>query len=294
MIITNHQTSITKKTPITKFGYWLLVIGYFKKNSLTLIHTQEGSLLLMSMLVLSGIASAAGTVSILTLQNLRQAVNVDQAGLAYYAAESGVEDSLYELRKKETSVAALLAPGFATGSLSNSATWTRSIVSASPTLTKTVARNDFWEVNLYNPDASLSALAAPIKSVRLAWTGAGPEWLEVEIAAWDTDGNILPSTTQLFSSASNPALVNLQNLTTVLYRLRLKALYGDLTDLTVTAFADLNGVGAPVDIPAQINITATGSFNDVKQALRATMPHRSPLSGVFEYVIFTEDDLIKP
>lgn len=252
--------------------------------------SEQGSLLLMSMLILSGIVTAAGTVGILTLQNLRQAVNVDQAGIAYYAAESGVEDGLYELRKKETAVASLSA----SGALSNSATWARSVINTSPTLTKTVAQNDFWEVNLYDPDASLSPLSAPIKSVRLAWTGAGPEWLEAGVTAWNTSGDILPPETQLFSSASNPALINLQDLTSVLYRLRLKALYGDLTDLTITAFAALNGAGGGVNIPAQLEVTATGSFNDVKQALRATMPHRAPLSGVFEYVIFTEDSLIKP
>ena len=244
----------------------------------------------MSMLVLSGIVTAAGTVGILTVQNLRQAVNIDQAGLAYYAAESGVEDGLYELRKKETAVASLPA----SGSLSNSATWARSVIATSATLTKTVAQNDVWEVNLYDPDASLSPLAAPIKSVRLSWTGPGTEWLEAAITAWNTNGDILPAETQLFSSASNPALVNLQDSTSVLYRLRLKALYAALTDLSLTAFDALNGAGSQVNIPAEISVTSTGSFNDVKQALRAIMPHRAPLSGVFGYVIFTEDDLIKP
>lgn len=244
----------------------------------------------MSLLILSGIITAAGTVGVVTVQTLRQAIAVDQGLIAYYAAESGVEDGLYEFRKKETTLAAM--PG--SGSLVNGSTWSRTTSNANTSLTKTVAQNSSWEINLYDQDSSLSPLSNPIKSVRLAWTGSGSEWAEVEITPWGSDGNIQTPTTQLFSSASNPALVNLQDATTVLYRLRVKALYAALTNLTVTAYSGLNATGAQVNIPAQITLISTGSFSRSKQAVRALMPNRTPLSDVFGYVIFTEDDLVKP
>ncbi|MEK7165010.1 MAG: hypothetical protein AAB779_03630, partial [Patescibacteria group bacterium] len=52
------------------------------------IKSQKGSLLLMSMLILSGIVTAASTMGIVTIQNLRQSIAVDQGLVAFYAAES--------------------------------------------------------------------------------------------------------------------------------------------------------------------------------------------------------------
>ncbi|MDP1709399.1 MAG: hypothetical protein Q8L21_00735 [Candidatus Komeilibacteria bacterium] len=251
--------------------------------------SEQGSLLLMSMLILSGIVTAAGTMGIVTLQNLRQSIAVDQGLVSFYAAESGVEDGLYELRKKET-IAATLPLG---GVLTNTASWSRSIVTTADTLTKDIDKNDFWEINIYNPDDSLSPLSNPIKSVQITWTGDGAEWIEAEVDSWTTAGDLIEPTKTLFSHASNPGIVNFQDAATIMYRLRLKALYGDAADMTVTAYSGLNAGGSVVPLPAQITLFSTGSFLRTKQALRATMPQRSPLGGVFDYVLFSEDDLTK-
>lgn len=252
--------------------------------------SESGSLLLMSMLILSGIVTAASTMGIVTIQNLRQSIAVDQGLVAYYAAESGIEGGLYELRKKETAAASLPL----SGTLTNTATWARSIATTLPSLQKDIKQNDFWEVNLYDADASLSPLASPIKSVKIAWTGPGTEWIEAEVEPWTAAGVLDTPVKSLFSSTSNPAIVNLQDATTVLYRLRIKALYSNLTGVTVTAWSGLNASGSQVSIPAQVTMISIGSFRRTKQAVRALMPQRGPLSGVFDYVLFAEEDLVKP
>ena len=254
------------------------------------LKSQSGSLLLMSMLILSGIVTAASTMGIVTIQNLRQSIVVDQGLVAYYAAESGIEDGLYELRKNETAVTGLPL----SGALANTATWARSVTATLPSLQKNIKQNDSWEINLYDADTSLSPLSNPIKSVKIAWTGSGTEWLEAEVEPWTTGGVLDTPVKTLFSGVSNPAVVNLQDATTVLYRLRLKALYSNLTDVTVTAWSGLDAAGSQVSIPAQITMISTGSFRRTKQAVRALMPQRSPLSGVFDYVLFAEDSLVKP
>ena len=264
---------------------------YMTNNYLkSALKSQSGSLLLMSMLILSGIVTAASTMGIVTIQNLRQSIAVDQGLVAFYAAESSIEGGLYELRKKETAAASLPA----SGTLTNTATWERAITTTTSSLQKDIAQNDSWEVNLYDVDNSLSPLANPIKSVKISWTGPGTEWIEAEVEPWTTGGVLDTPVKSLFSSASNPAVVNLQDATTVLYRLRLKALYSNLTGVTVTAWSGLNASGSQVDLPAQVTMIATGSFRRTKQAVRALMPHRTPLSGVFDYVLFAEDDLVKP
>lgn len=260
-----------------------MILSLMKKS-------QDGSLLLMSLLILASILASASSVGVLTMQNLRVAIAVDHGILAGYAAESGLEDGLFEIRKNETAAASLPA----SGTLSNNSRWSRAVTAAAAVMSRpTLAANDVWQIDLYDPDSSLSALGSPIKSVTVSWSGSGAEWVEAEVAPWQTNGALGTPSTQLFSAASNPAIVNLQDSTAVMYRLRIKALYADLTNLTITAYSELNGSGAVVNLPAQITMISTGSFVRAQQAARATMPQRSPLSGVFGYVLFSEEDLIK-
>lgn len=251
--------------------------------------SQEGSLLLMSILILSGMITAASSFGVISLSNLRQSILVDNGIRAYYAAESGVEDGLYELRRNETAVASLGS----SGSLSNGSTWTRTTAATIQSLARGINENDTWEINLYDPDASLAPLAATVKSLRLGWTGSGSEWIEVQITPWTTSGTLGTPTTQAFSAASNPATVNLQDATTALYRVRIKALYAGVTSMTATAYSGLNLGGSQVNIPGYITMYSTGAYSRANQVVRAQMPHRPPMSGQFGYVLFSEEDLIK-
>lgn len=281
-------------------------------------NSQQGSLLLLSLLILSGLLVSGSTIGVITVQHLRQGKAVDYGLVAYYAAESGVEDGLYELRRKGTAVGSLAT----SGSLANGASWARPTPATTvANLTRSIKQNEVWEINLYNPESSVAPLPAPIRSLRLSWpdTGSDLEWLEVQVVPWSiaaiTSSGWSPSppltepppappaqpaalqaatpATRLFSAASNPATVNLVDAANVLYRVRIKALYADVPNLTVIAFRSLNLGGGAAPIPAQITMTATGSFKESKQAVRASMPQRAPLSGAFGYVLFTEEDLIK-
>ncbi|MDZ4221670.1 MAG: hypothetical protein U1C18_02235, partial [Patescibacteria group bacterium] len=208
---------------------------------------------------------------------------------AFYAAESGIEDGLYEIRKNETAISSMDA----TGSLSNTGTWARTVDTDIQQLVRDIDEDDTWEISIYDPDNSLSSLSSSIKSLKLAWTGSGTEWVQAQITPWTTSGTLGTPSTQAFSAVSNPATLNLQDATSILYRVRIKALYADITDMTVTAYSGINLGGSQVDIPAYITMYATGSFSLANQVVRAQMPHRPPLSGQFSYVLFSEEDLVK-
>jgi len=254
-----------------------------------ILKSNQGSLMLMSILIMASMVTAASSYGVIAIQNIRQSISVDNGIRAYYTAESGIEDALYEIRKNETSLSSMDS----SGALSNTGTWDRVITKDIQQLTKDILKNDFWEVNLYDADFSLSSLSNPIKSIKLAWTGTGSEWIEVQIIPWTSTGSIGTPTEQLFSSASNPAIVNLLDSTSTLYRIRVKALYSDIADMTITAHSGLNAGGSQVDIPGFLTIYSTGEFSRVNQVVRAQMPHRAPLSGNFGYVLFSEEDLIK-
>jgi len=248
---------------------------------------QRGSVLLLSLLIMASTLTAASSFGIITIQNLRQSGSVDNGIRAYYAAESAVEDGLYEIRKNLTAVSGM-AP---TGSLSNGGAWSRSITTTVNQITSSISENDFIYLDLYDPDDSL--VSKNIKQLVLTWSGAG-SWLEVQIAPWKgslwTDSNLGAPTAQVYSVTQSPKTVTLNSLNSLLYRVRLKALYADIDAITVSA-KDESGADAP--IPAQITMYGTGEFSRANQVVRATMPQRSPLSGVADYVLFIEEDLIK-
>ena len=251
--------------------------------------SESGSILLMSILIMASLVTAASSYGAITIQNLRQSIAVDNGIRAHYAAESGIEDALYEIRKNETSISSMDSHG----SLSNSGTWDRTISKNKQQLTKDISENDFWEINLFDADSSLSPLSSPIKSLKLAWTGDGSEWVEAQIVPWTAGGTLGIPTEQLFSSASNPAIVNLLDSTSSLYRVRIKALYSDITDMTVTAYSNLNAGGSQINVPGFLTIYSTGEFSRANQVVRAQMSHRATLSGNFGYVLLSEQDLVK-
>jgi len=254
-----------------------------------ILKSNEGSLLLMSILIMASMVTAASSFSVITMQNLKQSISIDNGIRAFYSAESGIEDALYEIRKNETEISSISL----SGSLSNSASWDRTIAKDIQQLTQDIDKNDFWEINLYDADSSLSSLSNPIKSIKLSWTGDDSEWVEAQIIPWTTGGTIGTPTEQLFSSASNPAIVNLLDSTSNLYRVRLKALYSDITDMTITAWSELNASGNQVNIPGFLTIYSIGEFSRTNQSLRAQMSHRAPLSNNFGYVLFSEESLVK-
>ena len=215
----------------------------------------EGSLLLMSILILSGIVASASSFAVITMQNLKQSISIDNGIRAYYAAETGAEDALWEIRKNETPISEL--DGDIGGILNSSGTWSRTVDKTITQLTKDIAKNDFWEINLFDADSSLSALSNPIKSVQLSWAGSGSEWVQVQIMPWDSNGAIGTPSEKIFSASSNPAIVNLQDSSNSLYRLRIKALYSDISDMTITAYSNIDKGGSQVHIPGFLTIYST-------------------------------------
>ncbi len=248
---------------------------------------REGALLLMSLLVMAGLVSAGSSFAIITMQNLRQSSLIDNGIQAYYAAETGVEDALYEIRKNETAIASMDG----SGSLSNGGTWSRSITTTVSSVSESIDENNYIYLDLYDPDDSLTS--QNIKQLVVTWEGSG-SWIEVQIVPWRStawdDSNLGTPTTQLYSVAQSPKTITLGADSNVLYRVRIKALYADISSITVTA---LNESAIATDIPANITLYSTGVFSRTNQVVRATLPHRSPLAGAVNYVLFSEEDLIK-
>lgn len=74
------------------------------------------------------------------------------------------------------------------------------------------------------------------------------------------------------------------------YRISFRSLDTPISKLVMTAF-DVNG--DPVPIPSQIDVQATGTYRESQSKVRLRTLWKDTLSGIFNYVIFSEDSLIK-
>lgn len=85
------------------------------------------------------------------------------------------------------------------------------------------------------------------------------------------------------------------------YTVRIRALYDNLTDVSVSACIKTTTEDQPpcdssniFSIPGDIHVVARGQAANAKARLDATVPWRLPAAGLFDFVVFSESSLDKP
>jgi len=275
------------------------MILFFKKFGV-----QTGNTLLLAMLIMSGIIAVSTATSRLILNEFLQSVQLDKATVAFYAAEAGVEKSLFEIRKKDFNPADISASRL----LSNQASYELVTKETENVLYTSLDQDETYQLDLFDSD-SLQALSTPIRSLRVSWEGAG-SYLEVSWRAWKTDGSIGQSGSlytggAYVSQASSPYYFQLYDSNVYLYRVRIIARGAQANNIAITAYSNLNPsancqplTSCQVAIPGRISIKAIGEYPDgspaaSRQAILTTMPQSSPLAGLYDYVLFSEEEIKK-
>ncbi|MFZ5363977.1 MAG: hypothetical protein ACOZAG_00625 [Patescibacteria group bacterium] len=274
------------------------------------IGDEGGNVLLLALLVMAGIMTAGLGIGAIILNEIKQARNIDFSTVAYYAAEAGVEQAIYKLRKED---AVLVCPvgecganGFcsggekeacvsATGDLSNTSQWTRAVVDKELQIYGKIEKNNSMQVDLFDPE---NAVAAGIESVKIEWVPdcilPAVSTLEVGYISWDPAAGWSEATEKKFKYTSNASpVINNSFSSAKSYRLRIRALYCDVGNVVVTAWGADNAAPPQIEIPARIVLNSTGKYSLARQAIRVTMPRRSPMSGLYDYVLFSECSLVK-
>lgn len=246
----------------------------------------KGTVLLMALLILSGVLIASSGLGTLILSSLRQTRIIDNAITAYYAAESGAEDALYAVRRQGVLPDSVSTPV----TLSNAATWTRDVTNTEPVLFTDIPRDSTKEILLYDPDNE--NVSPGIARVNISWNDgcSGCTVLTTNAVSWSTTAPFawVPNAAT-FQYAGGTAQVSLEA-PQKLYRLRLRADNGDMTDVRIEAF-DTND--QPVSLPGRVKIDARGDFVGVRQTMTVTLPRKSPVSGLYDFAIFSECSLVK-
>lgn len=251
--------------------------------------SERGTVLLMALIVMTGVVISSVGMGSLILSSLQQTRVIDNAGVAYYAAESGVEEALFLARRSTALPAAVGTPQ----TLPNNATWTRSVTGREAVIyAGTVPQDSLLEIALYDPDAPTTSQnigsvvvdwddacsgCTVLQASLVGWLSGGPiVWdpnASTTLYTWDADGVVIPT--------ADPAR---------LYRLRLGAKNADMQNVQVRA---LDGGGSPTTLPGRIRVDAVGSFGNVRQKLTVTLPRKVPLAGIFDFVVFSECSLVK-
>lgn len=252
----------------------------------------KGSVLLLSLLVLSGVMVTGFAIGDLLLGDFREARRVDEAVGAYYSAEAGIEEGLFQIRK----TASALGDINVGGTLPNGSNYNLSVSDAVPAIIAFLDRNDYLTVDFYDPDDFTSGSGIDLLTVAWEDTCGGCSWIEVGFVEWTPQAAI--NWTENFINfryprASSP--VTLAGLdSSQAYRFRITAHYGDIRNLTLNAFTGNSAAPTPTSIRhAIITMTSVGNFGRSSQTLRATFSRQAPLQKIFDFVGFTECPIVK-
>ncbi len=268
----------------------------------------SGNVLLLSLLIMSGVLIVGASLGTIAVLNLRQARVIDDSIFAFGAAESGAEQTLYQIRRVGTSLSTLNANPSHTSSttysgvpMGNNSGWTRSLTASESTIFTTIPKDRSYEVVLWDPETPASPLG--IESMTFSWDDncGGTSGLEVLATGWDPAavGGFNPT---IAFHGDSPALTFLRATPRVIdndftaskaYRVRLRAKTCDISNLAITAYSADNAGGTQVQIPSRLAVQSTGTFGTARQAMELRLPRLQPLSGAFDYVIFSQCSLLK-
>ena len=261
---------------------------------------QRGNVLLLALFALSTILIGSLAISSLVIRDIRTGRVADQGHAAFYAAETGVERSLYALRRLAAAPASQNCVGCET--LSNGTVYDRKVLTGEPVYYATVLKkDDFIELNLFD----LDNLANPpgIESVSFNWQDACANCTSIELSytqwpagaslTWPPGGSYAGTFWKKRYARSNGVPYLYATFAgTNNYRVRVRALDGDISNLEIRAYANDAGT-VPKDLPSRVFLTATGKYGAAQQALSVQMQRTAPLSGLFGFVIFSEESIVK-
>jgi len=251
---------------------------------------KKGNILLYVVIVVGAILSLTLAVSSFVFSGIRISKYMADYQGAYYAAESGAERALYNLRKQDI----LLGNGDC-GFDTVNCQLTMSDKQVTD-LTLNLAENQSIQFDLFKPESG--QLSPKIYSITFGWQGAGttievskvlwPSLPAGQAWAWET----FPSTnvSKLFFPFASSPVTDSSFDANKNYRIRLKALSGAANNLVISFY---DGGHNKISVPNFLNIKAVGSYGNSSQTINIDTQRYSPILGLFDYVLFSEEILKK-
>lgn len=276
---------------------------------------RPGAVLVYSLLVLSTLLIVVTSFSLYVTRANRALAVASDTAVATYVAESAVEEGLFLLRRKGISIADISDPSQPLGSIASSTAgydaedlaFTRIGAYAELRGTSTVSeilldvpQDDVAFADVYDASGAPDLVGSGVGSVKLEWgQGSGAGWLEtslVELNAAATEAELKKPRTQVLGPSFHTGycISDLQVGGTVnLHRFRFRALFDSVRSLRVTGYFGSNCTGASAALPGRSTVSATGRYHQAKQTVQISMPQQTLPSGLFGFVVFSDQSLIK-
>jgi hypothetical protein len=282
---------------------------------------QAGVVLVMALIILSLVMVSVLAVSKIITGEIKVSLNTGNSIAAYYAAETGIEKALYRLKYAREGSDLSLFTGLEspdqkliTGQL------TYRIVAARVTST------DFTVYNLTTTSPASVDIIDPSGNLPSSpWIGWGPDlngtysygvgWkivncfpthvndrLEVTVnsfgANWsnfETKKKVAICSCIFGSNICKPELTAGNLSDTNYYRFSFRPLDSTVAELSFNLYEQVSEEGGkyPIGIFSEAKIISEGNYHNSRYPLQVRLPALSPLSNVFSYIIFSEEDIVK-
>lgn len=277
-----------------------------KRNMKIKYKKKSGSAILLALLIVSAILSSALYINVLSIRGMKQSQNVDNSIVAFYAAETGNEQAIYYIRKVENlDIEDLILPG---GSITASASLiSRSIVDEVENILISLKKDEIYQLDIF--DQNDLSLSSSINFLKLSWNSdcanskielTANEWIAGTNIDWEEMNNqmhiskcIIESPVVIDDSGDicDDIILNPD----MSYQFRFKSLNCDVYNLNIQA---LDRFSQKIAFKNIYSLESVGEYpvassQSNRQALHVNLRKFSPLSGLFDYVLFSEKSLVK-
>jgi hypothetical protein len=261
---------------------------------------QNGSALLFSLLIVFAILSTAFTVSSVVLNRLRMSIRSNEAMKAFYTGESGLEHAIYEIRKEGMT---LFENPFQrkvslSGSVEGAGTWEIFPENKNEIVIPLLEQQTF-QLDLFDPDELQRSYG--VESIQFQWSGQGI--LQVSVLSWNQGNTLLWNVSSETADnvqiakqyiGKNGSLLITDIAASRPETIRVRSITGDVKNVTIRLFGnDLPSPETILPIPNYTVLRSVGSFGKSSQGVRAAFSRFLPVSGVFDFVLFSGGNIEK-
>jgi len=262
-----------------------------------------GNVLLLALMMMASAIIGALGISFLVVSQLRQAKAIDNSMAAYVSAEGGLEQSLYDIRKTSLcDTGCTIENENCLTSLSD-AKCQRTIKPAEILSLDYLAVDDIYQLDLGENNAitkvnitsweAISAVDADKPQLEVSYM------LITDLPDLDNPDSKFkvyrPNSNAPYECVHEPDLVRcnpivldksvIPNQNDTIYQIRFRALDAPIKNMRIS----IEGGG----LQNYYTVQAFGTKNNTEQSLTAQVPKNAPAYGLADYVIFSEQDIIK-
>ncbi len=280
---------------------------------------KQGVVLVIALMILSAIMFSALVLSKVLIGEVKMSLNVANVATSFHTAESAVEKALYYVKYASKNSDNTLFTGLQDASAPDNLQYIDSdLTMGFDIIESTIDAQDFIAYNVSTSSPVHVDIIDPAGKLDSAsiddWSSGGAvsynvDWqivdcfpnhttdkLEVTVNSFDADFTN-PETEKRVSICdcdyeSEQCKINLTDYSIAnnkYYRFTFRPLDSEIKQLEFNLYEDSN----PIGILSETNIKVSGKFHTSIYNIQARIPSITPLSDAFNYVIFSEEDLIK-